>query len=107
LDIIRVAAQAALMIVDKYSLFTNDCDIYQFAIGIFVFFYLLIDKSDIYLVLCPDWKLKWFKDHGFSAAEIKDIKKRILARFSELMQQMKFHNYCCSPCGKSYFLCIF
>ncbi|KAF7762543.1 hypothetical protein Agabi119p4_9136 [Agaricus bisporus var. burnettii] len=66
LDIVQVASQAALMMVDKYSLFTTDCDIYQFAI-----------------VLCPDWKLKWFKDHGFPASKIKDIKKCILARFTQ------------------------
>lgn len=32
-DIVRIAAQAALMMVDKYSLFTDDSDIYLFAIG--------------------------------------------------------------------------
>lgn len=62
LDIVRVASQAALMMVDKYSLFTTDCDIYQFAIGMSVLFYLLNDKSNMYIsVLCPDRKLKWFK----------------------------------------------
>jgi hypothetical protein len=24
--------------------------------------------------MCPDKKLKWFKDHGHSAAQIRDIK---------------------------------
>ena len=28
--------------------------------------------------MCPDKKLKWFKDHGQTAAQIQDIKKLVL-----------------------------
>jgi hypothetical protein len=32
-NVIRIAAQAALLLIDKYSIFTNDCELYQIAIG--------------------------------------------------------------------------
>ena len=31
--VIRIAAQAALLLIDKYSIFTSDCELYQMAIG--------------------------------------------------------------------------
>ena len=33
-NVIRVAAQAALLLIDKYSIFTSDCELYQIAIGL-------------------------------------------------------------------------
>jgi hypothetical protein len=33
--------------------------------------------------MCPDRKLKWFKDHGGTAAQIRDIKKLVVNRFKE------------------------
>ncbi len=30
--------------------------------------------------MCPDKKLKWFKDHGHSAAQIREIKKMVTNR---------------------------
>ena len=35
------------------------------------------------LVMCPDRKLKWFKDHGRTAAQIRDIKKLVVNRFKQ------------------------
>ncbi|KAF8225149.1 hypothetical protein L208DRAFT_1153444, partial [Tricholoma matsutake] len=35
------------------------------------------------LVMCPDRKLKWFKDHGRTSAQIRDIKKLVVTRFRE------------------------
>lgn len=32
-NVIRIAAQAALLLIDKYSIFTSDCELYQIAIG--------------------------------------------------------------------------
>lgn len=34
-------------------------------------------------VMCPDRKLKWFKDHGRTTTQIKDIKKLVINRFNE------------------------
>ncbi|KAF8231091.1 hypothetical protein L208DRAFT_1128001, partial [Tricholoma matsutake] len=50
----------------KYSLLSADCELYQIAI-----------------VMCPDQKLKWFKDHGRTSAQIRDIKKLVVNRFKE------------------------
>jgi hypothetical protein len=33
--------------------------------------------------MCPDKKLKWFKDHGRTAAQIKEIKKTVIKRWDE------------------------
>jgi len=33
--------------------------------------------------MCPDKKLKWFKDHGHSAAQIREIKKMVTNRWNE------------------------
>src|ERR1700679_2068930 len=33
--------------------------------------------------MCPDKKLKWFKDHGHTPAQIRDIKKLVLTRWTE------------------------
>ncbi|KAF8239296.1 hypothetical protein L208DRAFT_1184145, partial [Tricholoma matsutake] len=35
------------------------------------------------LVMCPDQKLKWFKDHGRTSAQIRDIKKLVVNCFKE------------------------
>jgi hypothetical protein len=36
--------------------------------------------------MCPDRKLKWFKDHGHSAAQIRDTKKLVINRWKESYQ---------------------
>ena len=33
--------------------------------------------------MCPDKKLKWFKDHGHTMAQIQDIKKLVLTHWTE------------------------
>jgi hypothetical protein len=33
--------------------------------------------------MCPDKKLKWFKDHGRTPAQIRDIKKLVITRWNE------------------------
>jgi hypothetical protein len=33
--------------------------------------------------MCPDRKLKWFKDHGRTAVQIKEIKKVVIKRWEE------------------------
>lgn len=34
-DVVRVACQAGLLLIDKYSTFADDCEIYLIAIGIY------------------------------------------------------------------------
>ncbi|KAF8220299.1 hypothetical protein L208DRAFT_1334727, partial [Tricholoma matsutake] len=50
----------------KYLLLSADCELYKIAI-----------------VMCPDRKLKWFKDHDCTSAQIRDIKKLVVTRFKE------------------------
>ncbi|KDR68282.1 hypothetical protein GALMADRAFT_42456, partial [Galerina marginata CBS 339.88] len=66
-SVVRVACQAALLLIDKYSTFANDCDIYVIAI-----------------MMCPDRKSKWFKDHGRTARQIKEIEKMVIAKWNEV-----------------------
>jgi hypothetical protein len=33
--------------------------------------------------MCPDKKLKWFKDHGRTAAQIRDIRKLVVTRWNQ------------------------
>ena len=33
-NVVRIAAQSALLLIDKYSIFTSDCELYQIAIGL-------------------------------------------------------------------------
>ncbi|TFK33878.1 hypothetical protein BDQ12DRAFT_614491, partial [Crucibulum laeve] len=47
-------------LIDKYSIFAADNEIYIIAV-----------------VMCPDHKLKWFKDHGHTITQIKGIEKMV------------------------------
>jgi hypothetical protein len=33
--------------------------------------------------MCPNKKLKWFKDHGHTATQIRDIRKLVITRWNE------------------------
>jgi len=33
--------------------------------------------------MCPDHKLSWFKNHSFSTAKIRDIKKLVVKHWNE------------------------
>ncbi|KAF5348283.1 hypothetical protein D9756_010486 [Leucocoprinus leucothites] len=58
LPVIHIAAQAAISMVNKYVTLCEECEIYIIAI-----------------VMCPDRKLQWFKDNGFSHAVISQLKQ--------------------------------
>ncbi|KAF5311813.1 hypothetical protein D9619_002319 [Psilocybe cf. subviscida] len=57
-NVVRVACQAGILLVDKYSTFTADCPVYPISI---------------------DRKLKWFKDHGRTVRQIKEIEKLVIS----------------------------
>ncbi|KAF8225390.1 hypothetical protein L208DRAFT_1306448, partial [Tricholoma matsutake] len=49
-------------------------------------YYTLMKETELYviaIVICPDMKLKWFKDHAHTAAQIRDIKKTVLTCWNE------------------------
>ncbi|CAE6424423.1 unnamed protein product [Rhizoctonia solani] len=63
-SVTRVAAQAALHVLDKYLKRLEESDIYWFAI-----------------VLCPWYKLHWFYDEGYPAARIEYIRRALYERY--------------------------
>ncbi|KAH6890700.1 hypothetical protein BKA70DRAFT_1035996, partial [Coprinopsis sp. MPI-PUGE-AT-0042] len=62
--VVRVAAQAALMVLEKYTLFTEECEIYYFA-----------------SVFCPDRKIEWLREIGVSAQDRDRITTAITNRW--------------------------
>lgn len=42
-NVVRVACQASILLIDKYSTFANDCDIYLIAIGMQASHIFLLD----------------------------------------------------------------
>ncbi|KAF8240458.1 hypothetical protein L208DRAFT_1233299 [Tricholoma matsutake] len=65
-NVVCVAAQAILILINKYYTLMKETELYVIAI-----------------VMCPDKKLKWLKDHGHTAAQIRDIKETVLTHWNE------------------------
>lgn len=88
--IIRVAAQASLTVVRKYEQFTEDCEVYWLAIGELIAFSFQSMLTNIlsYVALCPDRKLQWFRDRGWSEQELSHIRRLLSIRFNESYQSM-------------------
>ncbi|KAF5345254.1 hypothetical protein D9756_011425 [Leucocoprinus leucothites] len=67
-DITRIAAQAVILVIDKYTIFTEDCEIYYISI-----------------VMCPDRKLQWFKSAlEFMTQHVKKIKDMVVEHWKAL-----------------------
>ncbi len=82
-SIIWVACQAGIEVINKYSTLTEENEIYIISIGksiLFPLLYNLLIAS--YTVMCPDRKLKWFLDHGRTAAAVAKIKKLVVQRWN-------------------------
>ncbi|QRV73566.1 hAT family dimerization protein [Ceratobasidium sp. AG-Ba] len=62
-SITQVAAQAALLVYEKYLGAIEECDIYVISV-----------------VMCPDRKLQWFADRGY---DTKGIRAQAVQRFKE------------------------
>ncbi|KAF5345972.1 hypothetical protein D9756_010932 [Leucocoprinus leucothites] len=67
--VIHIAAQAAISMVNKYITLCEECEIYFIAI-----------------VMCPDRKLQWFKDNGFSCAVISQLKQTVIDQWEQNYQ---------------------
>ncbi|KAH8110930.1 hypothetical protein DFH11DRAFT_728116 [Phellopilus nigrolimitatus] len=65
-NVIRVAAHASLLVCQKYFALTDECEVYRIAI-----------------VMCPDRKLKWFRDRGWSTEAIEDVRQVVNKRWKE------------------------
>ncbi|TFK18197.1 hypothetical protein FA15DRAFT_603730 [Coprinopsis marcescibilis] len=55
--------------VDKYTVFTEECEIYY-----------------ITIVMCPNRKIEWFKNRGFTQQQVKQIQMLVLKRWTESFQ---------------------
>ncbi|TEB22898.1 hypothetical protein FA13DRAFT_1640620, partial [Coprinellus micaceus] len=64
--VLQVAAEAALLMVDKYEKLSWDCDIYYVAV-----------------VMCPDRKLQWFKDRDYDRKTLKYIRELVIKCFND------------------------
>ena len=51
-NVIRVTAYAALLLIDKYISLTNECELYQIAIGTYYNQFYLWFLNSYYLVIC-------------------------------------------------------
>ncbi|KDQ17361.1 hypothetical protein BOTBODRAFT_105785, partial [Botryobasidium botryosum FD-172 SS1] len=63
--VVRVAAQAAILVQNKYYHLTRECEVYQIA-----------------LILCPDKKLSWFADNNQSTDEIESTQETVTRWFN-------------------------
>ncbi|KAF9000981.1 hypothetical protein BDQ17DRAFT_1281599 [Cyathus striatus] len=59
--ILKVAAKAALLIIEKYTILTSEFEVYYIAI-----------------VMCPDQILDWFKEHDYHDERIEEIKDMVV-----------------------------
>ncbi|CAE7137293.1 unnamed protein product [Rhizoctonia solani] len=64
--VIRVAAFAALNVLNKYLRLLEVSDIYWLAIA-----------------LCPWYKLQWFENHNYPASRIQEVRRALEDRFGE------------------------
>ncbi len=82
--VIRIAAHAAVLLIDKYMDLTWDCEIYVISMGAFQFLTFLYNLIvNIYQpVMCPDRKLQWLKNYT-TTERIKEIKKLVINRWSK------------------------
>lgn len=80
--VVRIAAEAALLLLKKYSILTGEAEMYYIAMGT-----LLSDRSSICLtpvelVMCHDRKLQWFAENGFDEATISKIRGMVVDTFN-------------------------
>lgn len=85
---IRVAAQAALLLIDKYFSLTDECEVYAIAMGMSMCLACMIRTpySLSILVMSPYKKLQWFRDKGRTSAQVEEIRRLVINRWEESYQ---------------------
>jgi hypothetical protein len=82
--LLRVAAQSALDVFDKYMRLFKSSSIYWVALGELnaVELHLVLAFIDsITLVMCPYYKLQWFKERGYEEEDVDAVKKLVHSMF--------------------------
>ena len=67
--VIRIAAIASLLVVEKYSKLSELSEVYRIAMGTCLMFAKYSCSLSLATVMCPDKKLTWFNDNDATAAE--------------------------------------
>jgi len=77
--VIRIASQAAVLLIDKYLDLLWECDIYIIAIGVLLIYSYICISQNLNIVMCPDRKTGWFKEHmKYPTTQIKKIKAIVI-----------------------------
>ena len=82
----QIAAQATLLLVEKYLDLMLNTELYVIATGVYFYFYykkIQYDNTLLFQVMSPSRKLKFFKDWKFDAADIRKFKAIVKNRWDE------------------------
>lgn len=85
-QVARVAAHAGLLLLEKYHSLTDECEIYCIAIGTCpscLAYFMSTCSLFTLTAMSPDRKLDWFRNKGWSKAEIKEVRCLIVVRWDE------------------------
>ena len=82
--LVRTAAHSALLVYNKYMDTFADSEVYWIALGKYSFpFYTIKHPLQlVFIVMCPDLKLQWLQDNGFSNPQIDSIYQVVIDRFN-------------------------
>jgi hypothetical protein len=82
--ILRMAAHAALTVVEKYYALTDDCEVYRIAIGKSHYYPVTQDHTSFSTpVLCPDRKLQFLEKREWNSDDIETTKQLLVDRFNK------------------------
>lgn len=82
LPVCRVAAHAGLLQCQKYFILFQECEAVAFSNGqyISILHELMLRTRP---VCCPDRKLAWFRDRGWSDDQIDKLREGVITRFNK------------------------
>jgi hypothetical protein len=85
-NVIRIASQAALMVIGKYYALTDNNEVYCIAMGEFSLKYIKIRclTFKYVAVMCPNRKLVWFENNlDWRADDVTEVGRVVQARWVE------------------------
>ncbi|KAJ7433236.1 hypothetical protein B0H11DRAFT_1939659 [Mycena galericulata] len=65
-DALKRIINSAFPVLQKYHSLTDDCEVYKIAI-----------------VMCPDKKLQWFKDRGWTREDVEELRSLVVRRWEK------------------------
>lgn len=83
LPVCRVAAHAGLLQCQKYFILFQECEAVAFSNGRYMHIHVLCESTlTTQSVCCPDRKLQWFRDRGWSDDHINKLRQDVITRFN-------------------------